>query len=55
MIQEIQQDKTEIKIEQNEELNYTSMFKKYIEKTDTEYKQEATDIGEKILSDILNS
>lgn len=55
MIQEIQQDKTEIKIEQNEELNYVSMFKNYVEQLDIEYKQEVIEAGEKILSDILNS
>jgi dihydroxyacetone kinase-like predicted kinase len=53
-IQEIRESKEEIKIDHNEELNYVSMFRSYIEQSKVELKDEVTKIGESMLLELSN-
>lgn len=54
-IEEVREVQNEIKIKQNEELNYISLFRDYIEQASVTQKEEVLEEGQKILSDILNS
>lgn len=54
-IQEIREEQSEIKIKQNEELNYVEMFRSYVEQSEIDLKEEVLKAGEEILADIINS
>ncbi|MDD5650306.1 MAG: metallophosphoesterase [Candidatus Nanoarchaeia archaeon] len=54
-IEEIRQEKSEIKIKQNDELNYVSMFRSYIEQAEIEMKEDILKVGEEVLADVMNS
>jgi exonuclease SbcD len=54
-IQEIREDKQEIKIEHNEELNYVSMFRSFLEQSKVELKDEVLKTGENVLANLMNS
>lgn len=54
-IQEIRESKEEIKLDHNEELNYVSMFRSYVEQSKVELKDEITKIGESILLELSNN
>jgi exonuclease SbcD len=54
-IQEIIQDRDNIKIEQNEEMNFISMFRSYLEQVNIDLKEDVLKTGEEILAEVLNS
>jgi exonuclease SbcD len=54
-IEEIRQEKSEIKIKQSDELNYVSMFRSYIEQAEIEMKEDILKVGEEVLADVMNS
>lgn len=53
-IQEIKEDRNDIKIQHNEELNYVTMFRNYVEQTAFERKKEILQAGEKILAETIS-
>jgi DNA repair exonuclease SbcCD nuclease subunit len=54
-IQEVRDEKEEIIIKPNEELNYVSMFREYVDKIEPDLKEEILQTGEKILFELLNT
>lgn len=54
-IQEIREEKDEIIIKPNEELNYISMFKEYLDKMTIDLKEDILETGEQILSELINA
>jgi exonuclease SbcD len=54
-IQEIREDKQEIKIQHNEELNYVSMFRSFLEQSKVELKDDVLKTGENVLVNLMNS
>ena len=53
-IEEIRESKEEIKIK-NEDMNYVSMFRSYVEQTNIELKDEVLKTGETVLMETLNA
>jgi len=53
-VQEVRESREEIKVKQNDELNYITMFRSYVEQMKVELKEEVIETGEKILVDIIN-
>jgi len=54
-IQEVREDKEEIKMEHNEDMNYMTLFHSYINQRKVELKEEVIKTGEKVLADVINS
>lgn len=53
-IEEIREEKNNIKVSYNEEMNFVSMFRDYVEQAEVDLQEEVIKVGEEILVDIMN-